>query len=175
MQRKGTPGAICLSVPGTDHPAYAVNADDGVPFAIVPAIEQDGKWLSGADPAVIHRIGSHQAQGESASAVISCTWQDGQVVTSHYHLDGSGLKITVSGPGNIGVIIPAFFFDGMEKTVIEHHEHSLAVSYQNSKCVWQTENGVITETGDTGYNRNGHYKIFRATGCNRLEIRVAIL
>ena len=175
LHRKGAPSAVCLSTPGTDTPSYAVNAENAIPFAIVPEISNGDEWLSGAIPSAVHKVEQHSAQGNCAQAEITCRWPSGGKVVSLYSLTEDGLQITLTGQGGIGLMLPAFQFDGREKSVIENSGRTLAIRYCGWMCRYLLEQGdTIRDTGKTGCNRNGHYKIFRAEGKNDLTVRITI-
>ena len=84
------------------------------------------------------------------------------------------MKITVSGKGEVGLMIPAFTFDGKEKTVISNSGRTLTIRYRNWECRWELQQGKISDTGRTGYNRNGHYRIFRAENNDTLTAVIRI-
>lgn len=174
LHRKNAPGTICLSCPGTDTPNYEINAADAEPFAIVPAVCCDGQWLSGAAPEVLHTVKEHGTQGKSAFARIQCVWPDKAEVESSWSLDENGLKIIVRGKGKVGLMLPAFFFDGRENPRITASEKTLSIRYQDHECIWRLENGSLVDTASMGYNRNGHYKLFRAEGEESLTVAVTI-
>ena len=174
LHRKGAPSAIALSTPGTDTPNYEVNADDAVPFSIVPQVMYDGIWLSGADRDAVHKIISHGADKTSASAVADCIWQDKAQVRSSYMLNKDGLQITLNGKDVVGLMIPAFSFDGKENTQIICRGKTLIIQYKNWQCVYELSAGSIADTGKTGYNRNGHYKLFRAVNDGTLSVKISI-
>lgn len=176
LHRKGAPGALCLSTPGTHTPVYAVDAEDLVPFAIVPEIQTEGVWLSGAAPEAVHKIENHGAQGESAFAQISCIWPGGEKIESSSLLDKDGLQLTVSGKNNekAGLMIPLFAFDGRESTRIICTETVLSVTWRRWVCRYELEKGSFSDTEKTGYNRNGHYRLFRAAGDGGVKLRVRI-
>lgn len=174
LHRKGAPSTICLSTPGSDTPRYAINAEGAVPFAIVPEVLEQGKWLSGAAREVVHQVRNHSAQGSRAQAEVICRWPGKREVKSSYRLSEDGLQIDSEGQGAIGLMLPAFLFDGREKSVIENSGKILTVKYRNWICRFKSENAVIRDTGRTGYNRNGHYKLFRAEGQDHLTVRIAI-
>lgn len=176
LHHKGAPSTICLSTPGSDTPRYAVNAEDASPFAICPEIQKaNGTWLPGTIREVEHKVTQRSAQGTSALAEVTCLWPDKREVKSSYRLSEKGLQINLSGQGTIGLMLPAFQFDGTEKCAIENSGTTLTVKYRNWVCRYQLERGeIIRDTGKIGYNRNGHYKLFRAEGKNVLTVRVAI-
>ena len=174
LHRKGAPSTIAISVPGTDAPKYVVDIKDAQPFAIVPEILSNGKWLSGAESTATHKVISHGAEGEKAFASIKCIMGDDAETNSSYLLDKNGLKVTVEGNGKVGLRLPAFAFDGRDKTEIKSTENSLEIKYRNWVCRYQTSDGKITDTGKYGCNRNGHYKLFRAEADKKLTVTVTI-
>ena len=174
MHRKNAPGALCISTPGCSHPKYVIDVENAEDFAIVPEVMSNGKWLSGASPEAVHQVLEHSAVGETASAKIRCVWQDGICADSSYSLDKNGMQISVEGKGNVGLLLPAFEFDGKEKTEITNSGKTLTIKYKNWNCRYQIEKGNITDTGKTGCNRNGHYKLFRADGEGSLKVKISI-
>ena len=174
LHRKDAPSVICLSTPGTDTPAYTVNAENPAAFAIAPEVQDQDKWLSGAAREVVHQVKSRSAQGNCAQAEVICRWPDKREVRSVYRLSEEGLQIDLEGQGGIGLMLPAFQFDGTEKCAIENSGKVLTVKYRNWVCRYRTENGTIRDSGNTGYNRNGHYKLFRAEGNDRLTVKIDI-
>ena len=94
---------------------------------------------------------------------------------SLYSLSENGLQITLTGQGKIGLMLLAFLFDGREKSVIECSGKKLSIHYQGWICQYQLEQGeAIIDTGKHGYNRNGHYGLFRAEGKDVLTVRITI-
>ncbi len=174
LHRKNAPAAICISTPGPAKPSYVVNAKKVKAFSITPEILHNGKWLSSTAGNVIHKVIKHSAEGETASAQIDCRWQNGAEVKSFYFLDKNGLQITLEGNGDIALMLPAFSFDGTEKTEITNSGNILSIKYKNWVCRYKLDDGVIKKISGMGYNRNGHYQLFRATGKNRLKISVSI-
>ena len=140
----------------------------------MPEVLEQGKWLSGAAREVVHQVRNHSAQGSRAQAEVICRWPGKREVKSSYRLSEDGLQIDLEGPGAIGLTLPAFQFDGTEKCVIENSGKVLTVKYRNWVCRYQTENGTIRDSGRTGYNRNGHYKLFRAEGKDDLTVKIDI-
>ncbi len=174
LHRKGAPGTIALAMPATDMPKYAVNAKEKTAFAITPEFFHKGQWLSGAAREARHLVKSHQAQDQSAFAEINCSWGDNARVETSYFLSENGLQITVKGDGRVGLMLPAFAFDGKSKPEISNNGKSLTIKYQNWTCRYLLIDGVIRDTGKSGYNRNGHYKLFRAENSRQLTVAVSI-
>ena len=175
LHRKGAPTTICLSTPGTDEPSYAIHTTEAVPFAVAPEVRVQGEWLSGAARTAVHKVERHGAQGESAQAQVLCRWSEGAEVRCSYSLDKNGLRIEVDGEDEIGLMLPAFQFDGREKTAIENTGETLAVTYRGWTCRYRVEDGTIRNSGRIGCNRNGHYELFRAEGKKHLAVRIEII
>ena len=175
LHRKGAPGAICISTPGTDTPKYNIGTDDALPFSIAPESKVNGKWLSGAGRNVIHKVVQHNAKGNQAFAAFKCIFEDATELDSDFQLDENGLKVTVNGSGTVGLMLPAFEFDGREKSVIKSDKNTLEITYRNWICRYRTNNGTISDTGKKGCNRNGHYKLFRAESNKSLTVTIEIL
>lgn len=70
--------------------------------------------------------------------------------------------------------LPAFRFDGADKSVIENSGDVLTVEYRNGICSYQMEDENIRGTDRTGYSRNGRYRLFRAEGKDRLTVKIDI-
>lgn len=174
LHRKDAPGALCLSTPGSSQTRYVIDDDGAMDFAIAPEVMRGNTWLSGTDPEAVHKILSHSANKETASAEISCVWKEDVSAVCSYLLDKNGMHITVRSSGKTGLMLPAFMFDGSEKTEIFHSGKSLEIRYRNWICRYQLEDGVITDTDRKGCNRNGHYKIFRAENDGVLNVNISI-
>ena len=174
LHRKDAPGVLALSMPGSDKPNYSINADDASPFAIVPEILCGTQWLSGADQTAEHRVRKCSAENESAFAEVDCIWSDCAAVHSSYLLDKNGLQATVEGEATVGLMLPAFEFDGKHYPEIINDGSTLTVKYQNWICAYSVTEGIICDTGKRGYNRNGYYKLFRAEADRKLIVRISI-
>ena len=174
LHRKDAPGAIALSIPATDEPHYEVNSQLRTAFAITPEFFHNGQWLSGAAREAKHLVKSHRAQVDSAFAEINCSWQLDAEVATTYCLSENGLQINVKGDSVVGLMLPAFAFDGRIKPEITNNGRRLSVKYKNWICEYCITDGVIQDTGKTGYNRNGHYQLFRAENDKVLAVTISI-
>ena len=174
LHRKDAPAALALSTPGSNTPIYTINTDDAAAFAIAPEILCKDQWLSGAEPDVTHRVRSCSARNETASAEVDCIWNDGAAVRCSYLLDKNGLQVTAAGEGMVGLMLPSFEFDGKNHPEISNDGTTLMVKYQNWICAYSVTDAIIRDTGRKGYNRNGHYKLFRAEADKKLLVRINI-
>ena len=174
LHRKDAPAALALSTPGSNTPIYTINADDAAAFAIAPEILRGTRWLSGAEPDVTHRVRSCSARNETASAEVDCIWNNGAAVRCSYLLDKNGLQVTAAGEGMVGMMLPAFEFDGKNTPEISNDGTTLTVKYQGWICAYSIADGTIRDTGRKGYNRNGHYKLFRAESDKKLLVKITI-
>jgi hypothetical protein len=84
------------------------------------------------------------------------------------------LQVTAAGEGMVGLMLPAFEFDGKNHPEISNDGTTLMVKYQNWICAYSVTDAIIRDTGRKGYNRNGHYKLFRAEADKKLLVRIAI-
>jgi hypothetical protein len=137
-------------------------------------VEDNGKWLSGADSKTIHKVIRHNAAGEQAFASFKCIFENQAEADTDYQLDKDGLKVTVKGSGKVGLMLPAFEFDGREKCVIKSDENTLQITYRNWVCRYRISGGIISDTGKQGRNRNGYYRLFRAESANSLTVTISI-
>ena len=174
LHKKGAPGAICIAAPGTDQPVYTTDIKSAARFAITPEVYSNGKWLSGTSTNAVHKVVKHTAKGETASAEILCRWVNGPQIKTAYLLDKDGMHITAEGDSEVGLLLPAFKFDGKEKAEITNSGNTLSIKYQNWICRYQVTGGVIRAAGKTGCNRNGHYRLFRAEGKKRFSVDITI-
>jgi hypothetical protein len=83
------------------------------------------------------------------------------------------MEMALSGKEEVAMDLPAFDFDGMENTRIEHDGTTLSVSHRGWTCRYRTD-GRIGDTGVAAHNRNGRYRAFRATGAKNLKVWISI-
>ena len=175
LHRAGAPSAICMSVPCTDTPNYKISDPSAIPMAIAHAVYGKGRWHFATSPAgtTDYRALSHGATDTSASVKIATRVALDRTVFGEYTLTQDGLSVDLSGVGRIGLMLPAFDFDGSESTVITATESSLTVTYRGWVCEYTTD-GSIADTGSVGENRNGRYRAFVASSDNHLSVRIRI-
>lgn len=152
IQRKGAPGALALSVPFPVASHYIMDVTNSHPLAIGP-------------------VGVSQWTVKSAScnevvlSASNCLWRTG--------IRADSVAMMVKKAGDIDFVLPAFAFDGAEKTEIESGGRMLTITYRDWTCRWKTD-GEIIDTGKTFGNRNGHYRIFTAKGRDQLRLQIEV-
>ena len=158
LHRRGAPAQICLSMPCAEKPSYRLPEPNKTSFSIRPAGDENVGWN------IIH---------EARTPEFALTkWKVGDREWECC-LSAGGMELELAGEGELAMDIPAFEFDGRESTRISHDAGSLSVYYRGWVCRYRTD-GCITPLGMTVHNRNGRYAAFRATGRDKLKVRITI-
>ena len=185
LHRAGAPSAICISTPCTVNPNYKIQAENPTPLSIAHGVLRGDKWsfatLGNSNGGTVntnsistdYRIISHTATESSANAKIATRVGGNNTVVGSYTLSGDGLSVALSGDGRIGLLLPAFDFDGEEHTKINLANDRLTVSYRGYTCEYTTD-GIITKLDTVSENRNGRYLAFVAQGDDTLSVKVKI-
>ena len=158
LQRRGAPGTICLSTPCAKKPGYRIEAPNDAALAFAPVVAGDPKY----------ELARQRADDRCAET----EWKVGPVAWT-VSLSSEGLSATLEGEGELAVALPAFDFDGREKTVVTAAGKSLTIAYHGWICRYETD-GKIVDTGRSACNRNGRYRRFEARGEKKLTVKVAI-
>ncbi len=158
LQRRGAPGAICLSTPCAKKPSYRIETPNDAALAFAPVVA-GGPRLE----LVGHRADDGRAVTERKAGPVAWT----------VSLSPEGLSATSEGEGSLAVTLPAFAFDGRESSVIKADERTLTVAYRGWICGYETD-GKIVDTGRNACNRNGRYRRFEARGEKKLTVRATI-
>lgn len=158
LHRRGAPGAICLSTPCAKNPGYRIETPNDAALAFAPVVAGEPKL-----ELVGHRADDTRAVTE---------WKSGSVAWT-VNLSPEGLSATSAGKGELAMTLPAFDFDGKEKTVIAAAGKSLTIAYRGWICRYETD-GRIADTGRSACNRNGRYRRFEAQGEKKLTVRATI-
>ena len=83
------------------------------------------------------------------------------------------VTVRTCSDGIVFLMCPAFEFDGEEYTKICHDENVLEICYKCWVCRY-TADGEIVDSGKTGANRNGHYRIFYAKGKESVGVKIEV-
>ena len=172
VQRRGAPGAICLSTPCAKKPSYRIETPNDAPLAIVPVVPdgwslcfETAHTLDASSVAASWRFVTTSQAPDSVKQANALSWT--------CRLSPEGLVSDLTGKGPLALTLPAFAFDGREETQIAASEKTLTVAYRGWKCVYETD-GTIVDTGRSACNRNGRYRRFEARGEKRLTVRAVI-
>jgi hypothetical protein len=158
LHRRGAPAQLCLSLPCSANPRYRLPEANRSSLAIRPAVAENAGWN------IIH---------EATTAKFALTrWKVGDLEWE-CRLSAEGMEMELSGEGGLAMDLPAFDFDGKDRTRISHDVSSLSVAYRGWVCRCRTD-GRIADLGMTVHNRNGRYAAFRATGEKKLTVWITI-
>jgi len=157
FHRRGAPAAICLSTPCTRTPSYRIECANDAPLAICPV-----GWKG---------LSVRRAYVADGGAVCESAYGDARWRLA---LTADGLESTLTGKGAVALTLPAFAFDGRERTLVTVSDKTLTVACCGWKCVYETD-GRIVDTGRGACNRNGRYYRFEAHGEGTLAVRVSVV
>lgn len=171
IHRRGAPSAICLSCPVSQSPKYRTETENIHGMSLCGGAF-NGSWQFALEPDSQYRILSHGADGDSAEAKWEVLLSDGSKLTQTMTV-GQGVTVTTEGDGLVGLMIPAFSFDGEQVTELCWQGNSLSVRYKGWVCRYRTD-GTLADTGAVCCNRNGKYRIFRAEGRGCVTVTIEI-
>ena len=172
IHRSGAPSTIALSCPCPAEPNYTVDIDP-MAFSACSAIKTNAGWCFGAEPETRYEVVKTSVEAASASATLLCRFASGASLTEHYTASANGIGITIEGEGEIGFTLPALCFDGENAPRIEADMHRLCVHYEGWVCRYTT-NGKVLNTGKIAANRNGHYRVYLASGYGKVDVQIEI-
>lgn len=174
VHRRGAPSPICLSLPCTSSPKYAIDLERSNKLSLCPALCRDGRWELGTSVKTQYELKDLCCDDHHAEAQLVCTFESGGQVEHGYSVSNNGVDITVRGEGEIGYFLPAFVFDGETETQIKVEQNSLEISYFGWVCRYSTS-APILELDRPARNRNGHYRSFMARGADEIRIKIEIV
>ena len=173
VHREGAPAAICLSAPCPETPGFETCGLPAMPLSLCPGALCGGEWVFANTSASACDIIETSQNAVSAGAALRSTLPNGKKLDSSFSVSAEGVEIEVTGEGDIGFSLPAFFFDGRDHTMIEASEKELTVFYQGFTCRY-TVSGRISGGDKLACSRNGYYKAYLATAKDYLRVSVQI-
>ncbi|MBQ4112474.1 MAG: hypothetical protein IJD38_06735 [Clostridia bacterium] len=173
VQRAGAPSTLCLSQPCAQAPNYRVDIPTPVAMSLCPAFKAPEGWLFAAAPSALWRVRRTGTSPDIVFAILSCAFEDRTTILD-YTVSSEGIVIIQKGKGIQHHAIPVLGFDGEHHTAVTVEGSVLTAAYEGWLCRY-TVSGGITEIGTTAANRNGHYRVFVASGTETLEIRVELV
>ena len=173
LHQEDAPAAICLSVPCPSHPGYEIGALPAMPLSLCPGTLCDGAWIFANHPEATCDIAAVSQDAVSAQAELRSVFPNGKDIITSYCVSAEGVRIEVTGDGDIAYMLPAFCFDGTDHTQIEVSEKELMVFYQGWVCRY-TVSGKISGGDKIAANRNGYYKAYTATAKDTLCVTIRI-
>ena len=173
VHRVGAPSPICMSLPCPAEPNYAVSTQKPAALSLCPGVVRDGKWMFATGADAKYDVVDLTTDENTAYANISCQFADDITMTAKYTVNSEGVKIDVTGDGDIAYMLPAFCFDGAEYTEIKQEKQTLSIFYHGWTCNYTTD-GVIMPTSIISTNRSGDYVAYAATAKDSIRVAITI-
>jgi len=174
VHREDAPSPICMSAPCPSEPIYTVDIESQNAVSLCTGASVDGKIEFAIGPDTKYEVVSSKEGDVSANASIITHFASGTDILAEYTVSAEGVDIRVSGEGEVFYMLPAFCFDGEAYADIEAGDVSLSINYRGWVCRYETD-GKIIDLGRMAANRNGHYKVFSASGDKTLNIKIQII
>ena len=172
LQRRGAPPVICLSVPFTKTPSYAIDVTNETSLAILPGWRRaDGSWAYACNSR--YSVTDATFDGACAEASLSIQRKKLPPLAWKSRLSSGGLETSLSSSEDLALTLPVLCFDGETHVRAKVGAKSLAIAFNGWTCRWDTD-GEIVDTGKVYANRNGHYRRFEARGRKHLAVKIAI-
>lgn len=170
IHKRGAPSEICLSCAGTSTPVYFTDVDNCSDLSFAAGKINNGEAIFKTRGE--YKLVSCSVTDNTATAAFECDL-DGEKLDMTVILTDSGVDVTVSGEGEVALILPTLDFDGETKITPTISDHKIEISYRDRVATY-TANGEISDTDRIGCNRNGHYKIFYTHAKNHLTTHISI-
>ncbi len=170
IHKRGAPSEICLSCAGTATPIYFVDREDCCDVSLAAGMIKSGEPIFKTRGE--YEVISCSASDNIAFAALACEL-DGERLELRVKTSCDGIDITVSGDGEVALMLPVFDFDGEEHTEIACDGIRAEINYHGYKCEYLTS-GQIKDTGKIGCTRNGHYRALYAIGNGSVQIHISI-
>lgn len=173
VHRIGAPSCVCISAPCTAAPSYTVDVDGAVNLSLAPGHRDGEKYIFATSPSSKYLLTELSSDKKGAKATFDVTLKSGDTVHSAYRVSEGGVEISLSGEGEIAHMLPAFAFDGENRTEISFDKKTLEVTYEGWTCRYTTD-GEIVDAKKMACSRHGHYRAFYAKGRDSLSIHIEI-
>lgn len=176
VQKLGAPPQICLSSGFSDHPSFTIDGQNSTSLSLCTSAEIDGKWHIGAE--YPHTIPENCFYVKDKRCFAYMEWYaEGNRICQSVTVDGEGVEIRAEvfgeKAGKVGVEIPVFAFDGIEKTHIKMTDKVITVEYKGYRCKYTTTSKFV-DLDEEVCNRNGKYRRFRAEEDYFVLVRIEI-
>lgn len=173
IHRNGAKPTVALSVPFPKTPANYVTAGENVhPLAMCAgSVTADGIVYACCEPQILD-VKVTREDSELVAFELICT-AGGRKLTEAYEVSADGVKITVSGEGEIAYAIPIFRFDGKVEAEVKKAENRIVLFYEGSSYAVEADCSLIADGVDF-YNRNGAYTLYHAQGHDKICLKLTI-
>ena len=172
IHKHGAPSAICLSVPFSETPNYMLDISNPSPLSICGGIKSGDGYLYAYDRQTEYKLLDKKVTDEFIQVQFECKSEHGSFYKT-CKISVDGVKITVTGNGELEILFPILEFDGKHNTEISVSEKSAQVIYKGYYCRYSTDN-IIKEKNMVYANRNGHYKAACVCGKNSISLNIEI-
>ena len=172
VHRRGAPSAICLSAPAALSPSYKIEKENPLPLSICCGAKQGEIWHYCSE-----EFGKFELINLLKSPYAGFTFlgklDNQKTIIMEVVVAETGVNISLQGTGTIGLLIPAFWFDGKNHTDIVQSDRKLSVRYQGWTCNYLS-NSLISDLNCICANRNGKYKLYRLEAENMVHLKIQI-
>ena len=179
IHKKGCPSALCLSLPFPSMPNYGLDIENPSLMSICCGIYDGESFILSAEKGTEYELLNNTVTGMEAQLKWHVTLPNGTKVLETCTVTKEGVCLSferigeVSGDDTIYAMLPAFEYDGEEKSRITMDEGVVRVACQGHACAYITE-GEVQDSGKVYANRNGHYRLFAARNTKKVEVKVMI-
>lgn len=171
IQKLGAPPQICLSSGFGDHPSYVTDGKNWHSLSLCSSCLKGEEIYLGAHG--VYTVEEIEARDNDCFASLTCNIGDA-VTHETVTVSKKGVTITAEADADkVGIEVPAFAFDGAEKSHINLAGKTLTVEYKGFVCTYKTD-GQFFDAKEDICNRNGKYHRFRAVGDEKVSVTVTI-
>lgn len=171
VQKLGAPPQICLSSGFADHPSYVTDVKNLHSLSLCSSCLKGETVYLGSHG--VYTVDSLEANADECIAKLTCR-MNGAETYEEISVSKNGVTITAQADADkVGIEVPMFVFDGVEKTHIKMTNRDAAVEYKGFACRYQTD-GEFFDVKEEICNRNGKYRRFRAVGEGKVSVKIVI-
>ena len=173
IHKEGAPSCVCMSSPCSATPSYEIDVKDACDLSLSIGHKNREGYIFATTPDSKYQLTGLSSEEKCARAAFDVTLSDGALVSTEYKVGENGVDIVASGDGEIAHLLPAFEFDGEERSEILPDKNKLEITYGGYTCRY-TSSGEIVDAGKTACSRHGHYKVFYTKAIGTLSVHIEI-
>lgn len=159
VHKEGCSPVVCLSVPFSPHPKYAIEGINPTGLSICCYVENNENKLLSAESCSEYHLVESRSDSSAANAVFHVNLSDDIMVIQEYKVSEKGVEISLSGQEHMGFMLPVFDYDGKNSTIVSVEENMISTEYAGSVCRYRF-NGKLSSEFTYYYNRNGRYRVY---------------
>ena len=171
LNKRGAPSPICISLPCTGSPEYKIDGESSN-LSICVGVPDAGGYVFSSDKSVINKFIGF-TDDKKACARFAYEYPNGKAAYAEYEICDGFVEVRCTSEGGVALMLPAFLFDGENKTDINISNNSLCVHYMGAECEYSSS-AAISETEKIGRNRNGYYKAYYTASEKELAVKIKI-